>query len=141
MFAEFNLKNWPLVIVKFNELKEDNEFKYFLKQLEDLYNAKQYFSILFDSRNISGNLWGWLYKMAFFMRKIKKKNPQYLKIVMFIYNGSYFYYIMNLVVFAIQRPFSKVYAYQTKETEIIDLVELFRTRDQNQEKFTILDKN
>ena len=35
-FADLSLKNWPLAIVKFNELKSNEDFDFFLRRWENL---------------------------------------------------------------------------------------------------------
>mgnify|MGYP000905555276 CR=1 FL=1 len=135
-FFELDLSNWTLVIVKFNKLNNNEEFNYFLKRWENLSKAKQDYSIILDTRNISNVGISNAYAGANFISRLRKHNPQYLKNVMLIYNQSYMYYLFNLVL-TNQKPIAKTYTYYTKNTNTIDYLELFNTRDQNLDKFQV----
>jgi len=135
-FFELDLSNWTLVIVKFNKLNNNEEFNYFLKRWENLSKAKQDYSIILDTRNISNVGISNAYAGANFISRLRKHEPQYLKNVLLIYNQSYMYYLFNLVL-SIQKPVAKTYTYYTTETQPIDYVHLFNTRDQNLDKFQV----
>ena len=78
-FFEFDLSNWPIVIVKFNKLNNNEEFNYFLKRWENLSKAKQNYSIILDTRNMSNIGITNAYSGANFVSTLRKHNPQYLK--------------------------------------------------------------
>lgn len=135
-FFELDLSNWTLVIVKFNKLNNNEEFNYFLKRWENLSNAKQDYSIILDTRNISNVGISNAYAGANFISRLRKHDTQYLKNVLLIYNQSYMYYLFNLVL-SIQKPVAKTYTYYTTEIKPIDYLHLFNTRDQNLDKFQV----
>ena len=97
-FANFDLSNWPLVIVKCNELKNNDDFDYFLQRLENLGNANQNYSIILDARNASNIGLSNAYSGIRHVKRIRSSNPQYLKNIMLIYNNSYLYYLLNIVL-------------------------------------------
>jgi len=135
-FFELDLSNWTLVIVKFNKLKNNEEFNYFLRRWENLSKAKQDYNIILDTRNISNVGISNAYAGANFISRLRKHKPQHLKNVLLIYNQSYMYYLFNLVL-TIQKPIAKTYTYYTTETQSIDYLHLFNTRDENLDKFVI----
>jgi hypothetical protein len=135
-FANFDLSNWPLVIVKCNELKNNDDFDFFLQRLENLGNAKQNYSVILDARNASNIGLTNAYSAIRFVKRIKQIHPQYLQNTLIIYNNSYLYYLLNIVL-SIQTPVCKFYIYKPNNNEKINYTELFALRDIVPEKIKL----
>ena len=135
-FANFDLSNWPLVIVKCNELKNNDDFDYFLQRLENLGNANQNYSIILDARNASNIGLSNAYSGIRHVKRIRSSNPQYLKNIMLIYNNSYFYYLLNIVL-SFQKPVCNFYTYKLINDDDINYKELFALKDSDPEKFKL----
>lgn len=135
-FAKFDLSNWPLVIVKCDELKHNDDFDFFLQRLENLGNAKQNYSVILDARNASNIGITNAYSGIRFVKRIKDMYPQYLQNTILIYSNSYLYYLLNLVL-SIQKPICKFYTYKVKNTHEINYKELFALRDNLPEKIKL----
>ena len=135
-FANFDLSNWPLVIVKCNELKNNDDFDYFLQRLENLGNANQNYSIILDARNASNIGLSNAYSGIRHVKRIRSSNPQYLKNIMLIYNNSYLYYLLNIVL-SFQKPVCNFYTYKLINDDDINYKELFALKDSDPEKFKL----
>ena len=135
-FADLSLKNWPLAIVKFNELKSNEDFDFFLRRWENLGKSKQNYSIILDTRNFSNVGINNAFSGMKFVARLREQKPQYLKNVILIYNRNYLYYLFNLVL-TFQKPVAKTYTYYTEEQGPINYIELFQTRDMCPDKFVI----
>ena len=135
-FADLSLKNWPLAIVKFNELKSNEDFDFFLRRWVNLGKSKQNYSIILDTRNFSNVGINNAFSGMKFVARLREQKPQYLKNVILIYNRNYLYYLFNLVL-TFQKPVAKTYTYYTEEQGPINYIELFQTRDMYPDKFVI----
>lgn len=135
-FADFNLKHWPLVIIKCNELKHNDDFDFFLQRWENFAKAKQNYTVILDTRNVSNIGITNVYSGINFMKNLKKQNPQYLKNTIFIYSNSYLYHLFNMVM-SFQNPVSKTYTYMTTIDENIDYIELFNRRNSGDNRIKV----
>lgn len=135
-FADLSLKNWPLAVVKFNELESNEDFDFFLQRWENLGKAKQDYSIILDTRNFSNVGINNAFSGMKFVARLREEKPQYLKNVVLIYNRSYLYYLFNLVL-SFQKPVAKTYTYFTEDMGTIDYMDLFESRDMRPDKFVI----
>lgn len=135
-FAKIDLTNWPLVIVKCNELKHNDDFNFFLQRLENLQKAKQNYSIILDSRNVSNIGLSNAYSAIGFIKRIKYTSPQYLQNIILIYNNSYLYYLLNIVL-NIQTPLFNFYTYKPNNNDDINYKDLFELKDSNPEKIKL----
>ena len=135
-FANFDLSNWPLVIVKCNELKHNDDFDYFLQRLENLGKTKQSYSVILDTRNASNIGLSNAYSGIRHVKRIRSEDPQYLKNTILIYNNSYLYYLLNIVL-SIQKPVCNFYTYKLINDDDINYKELFALKDSDPEKFKL----
>ena len=135
-FVNFDLTNWPLVIVKCNELKNNDDFNFFLQRLENLGNAKQNYSVILDSRNASNIGLTNAYSAIRFVKRIKQIHPQYLQNTLIIYNNSYLYYLLNIVL-TFQKPVCNFYTYKLTNDDEINYKELFALKDSVPEKIKL----
>ena len=127
-FAKFDLTQWPLVIVKCDELKSNDDFDFFLQRMENLGNAKQNYSVVLDARNASNIGMSNVYSAVRFIKRIKDMYPQYLQNTILIYNNSHLYYLLNIVL-TFQKPICKFYTYKAKHYNEINYKELFALKD------------
>ena len=135
-FANFDLSNWPLVIVKCNELKNNDDFDYFLQRLENLGKTKQSYSIILDARNASNLGLSNAYSGIKYVKRIRSEIPQYLKNTIIIYNNSYLYYLLNIVL-SFQKPVCNFYTYKLTNDDDINYKELFALKDSDPEKIKL----
>jgi hypothetical protein len=127
-FAKFDLTNWPLVIVKCNELKNNDDFDFFLERLENLGKAKQDYSVILDARNASNIGITNAYSGIRFTKRIKDMYPQYLQNTILIYSNPYLYYLLNIVL-SIQKPICNFYTYKVSSKDKINYKQLFSLKD------------
>lgn len=104
MWAEYNHTNYPVVEVHMKGVIQNNEeFEKFLEGWIDLYDSKRDFVFIFDTREV-----GWVnpkyaFKMAKFIKDLKKQDYQYLKRSSIIVD-SYWVKALLSLIFAIQSP-------------------------------------
>ena len=109
MWANYDISNFPLVFVKFeNTIKSDNDFNLFLNDWINLYNNKKDFIFIFDTSNIINVNIKYCIKMALFIKRLKKLKYQYLQKSIILVKNKY---IMNLLdfIFYIQKPVAPVF--------------------------------
>lgn len=135
-FAKFDLSSWPLVIVTCNKLNNNDEFDFLLERLENLGKAKQNYSIILDARNASNIGISNAYSAIGFLKRIKDVSHQHLQNTLLIYNNSYLYYLLNIVL-TIQKPLCRFYTYKPNNNDEINYKELFELKDSNPKKFIL----
>ena len=110
---QFNTSNFPIVSVVFNgKIKSDNEFNLFTYMWESLYNYNKPFTMIFDTTNMKIPHIKYSIKLSMFIKKLKRKNPQYLKQSVIIIKKRA---IVNLLefIFLIQPPVAPVHLTKT----------------------------
>tara|TARA_B100000767_G_C19389910_1_gene379435 strand:- start:55 stop:489 length:435 start_codon:yes stop_codon:yes gene_type:complete len=142
MWAKYNKKDFPNIIIKFGEkIENEEEFNSFLKEWVLLYDDKKEFNFIFDTRDVGTPRLSYVYKMRTFMKKIKQFPKQYLQWSIIIVSNKYIRYLLNMV-FMVQAPIATVYIYdistkQTNNNEDIDYKYLIENKD-DKELFTII---
>ena len=129
-FALFDLQYFPLVIVKLKKLNNISEFALFLKQWEQLYNYGKKFTLLIDARNLKNTGLKCGILASNFIKKLRKKNPQYLENSILIYNSKFVKYLFSFIL-SFENPVSPTYLYYTKEKGLINYIEIFKIKDEN----------
>ena len=127
-FATFDLQYFPLIIVKLNKLNNISECVSFLKQWEQLYLYEKYFTLIIDSRNQKNTNFRCVMLIAKFVKKFRKKNPQYLESSILIYNNKFVKHMFSLVL-SFENPISPTYLYYTSEKGLVNYIELFKNKD------------
>ena len=136
MSATVDLEKWPVVLVKFHQIKDpQNNIDIFLQKWNTLYMYKQNFDIIFDARFISSFSMTDIIKISQFMMKIRNYKPQYCKNTIMVVKKQYIKTLLNMV-FSFQKPFTKYYLHTTQD-EKLDLYDLYLKREHCPEKFTI----
>ena len=121
--------------IKFIKFLEKYKFKvvYFLDYGSYSLN---YINIILDARNASNIGLSNAYSGIRHVKRIRCSNPQYLKNIMLIYNNSYLYYLLNIVL-SFQKPVCNFYTYKLINDDDINYKELFALKDSDPEKFKL----
>ena len=108
MVAIYDTTNFPIVKVDLSgNIYNHYDFNTFTSNWLDLYKLKQNFEFEFDTKNIGYINPIYCLYTAFFIKSIKKQNPQYLKkSKIYVYNN----YIFKLAqfIFYIEKPVAPV---------------------------------
>ena len=114
MFANINLKGFPLVNVDLYDIEKTSDFYDFLNFWEKLHDKNQEYIFLFNTENMSMPSPSYAMKISEFIKKIKQKPHNYLSYSIICVKGAF---IRNLVslVFKFTSPMSPVYLVKTKE--------------------------
>ena len=109
MFFHCNMSNLPIVTFTFNgKIRKEIFFKHFLSTWESLYELKIKFILVFDTTNMSVPNVKYCYKMAKFLKKIRKKNPEFLQKSYIIVKNNTILNLLNFI-FLIQPPVAPVH--------------------------------
>lgn len=116
----FDLSNFPIVKVKLiGKIENDNDFKSFTKEWEELYNYNENFIMIFDTSEIGNVNLKYCFLLSYFIKKLKKKNPQYLSFSL-IYTPSSYIEKMLRFIFYLSSPIAPVYIIKKFETDYVD---------------------
>ena len=121
MFANYNFDKFPLVFINFSEkINSEEEFDEFLKQWLLLYQNKRNFNFIFDTRNMKDIDIKYCFKMALFIKKLRKEKIHFLQSSFILVNNNYIQKLLDLL-FMLQSPVAPVYIWTTniKEKEKI----------------------
>ena len=109
MFAEFNLDDFPFVKVKFNKnVLNDEDFNEFLQSWLKINKMQKNYMFVFDTRNLGVTNPIYVYRLAKFIKELKKQTPKYLQKSIIIVNNKYLRYLLEFL-FTIQDPVSQVF--------------------------------
>lgn len=118
MFAKFDLKDFPIVIVTFEgKIVDDNDFNSFLNNWIELYLLQKQFIFIFDTSKLDIPSIIYCIKMSVFISKLRKMPIQYLNKSLIIINHTYISYMIDFM-FSLQPPVAPVYITQ-ESIEII----------------------
>ena len=121
MFANYNFDKFPLVFINFSEkINSEEEFDEFLKQWLLLYQNKRNFNFIFDTRNMKDIDIKYCFKMALFIKKLRKEKIHFLQSSFILVNNNYIQKLLD-ILFMLQSPVAPVYIWRTniKEKEKI----------------------
>lgn len=110
VWAVYDTSNFPNVKVKMNSSIENNEdFNQFLEDWLSLYDYKQDFYLTFDVGEVGFVNPKYAFKMASFVKDLKKRNQdhEYLQKSYIMYKSFYVKMLLKLI-FAIQSPVAPV---------------------------------
>ena len=108
MFAKFEFKYFPIVIVKFNETIENNkDFDDFINSWKNLYLLKQKFTFIFDTTEVGFPPIKYCFKMSKFIKELRDESVQYLEKSLIIVKNKNVMRLLNLI-FYIQPPVAPV---------------------------------
>ena len=108
MFANYNYDNFPIVKVDLSgTILSNDDFTNFTQQWLELYNKKEYFEFIFDTKKCGLVNPKYCLYTALFIKSIKKQKIQYLKnSKIFVYN-KYIYKLLQ-IIFYIEKPVAPV---------------------------------
>lgn len=108
MFFNFDLTKFPLVYIDLSgNINNDKDFKLFTEKWLDLYNKKEQFYLIFNTKNLLSANIKYVFYMAIFIKKIKllkKKNLISSKIL--LYNN--YIYKLATFIFYIEKPIAPI---------------------------------
>ena len=121
MFATFDDSNPPFVHVIFKGgIKNIQDFKSFTNKWLSLYEREQQFVFTFDTRGMALFIKPkWCFKMSSFIKKLKKRDVQYLQYSVILVRDKYIQFLLKLI-FNAQKPVAPVYL--TFKQEDISLI-------------------
>ena len=109
MFVTFDETKYPIVKVNFTGVvRNDNDFSQFTNKWLELYERNQKFTFIFDTRNMGIMGPKYCFKMASFIKELKKRQIQYLEKSIIIVSNRYIRFLLWLI-FKIQKPVAPVY--------------------------------
>ena len=109
MFVEFDDTKYPVVRVNFSGvIRNESDFNEFTNKWIELYSRKSNFTFIFDTRNMGMMGPKYCFKMATFIKNLKKRPVQYLEKSIIIVSNRYIRLLLWLI-FSIQKPVAPVY--------------------------------
>ena len=97
VFFKFDKMKWPLVkITLTGNIDTEEDFNVFLHSWENLYLQEEPFTLLFDATNFGMISIYYSVKMTFFIKKLKKKKPQFLSQSLILLKGKWLRFLVNL---------------------------------------------
>ena len=119
MFAEYNIGLFPVVIIKLKGfIKNDTDFQMFLNNWEYLYTYENDFMMIFDTTDMNMPNIKYCYKLALFIKSLKKKEKQYLKKSIIIVKNNIILNLLNST-FYLQSKVAPVYLTKVSLIDII----------------------
>ena len=122
MWAEYNYTSYPIVEVHMRgTIRNDEEYEDFINQWKKLYERKKGFVFIFDTREVGYVSMRYAFKMANFIKELKKEPKQYLKYSSII-TGNWWTRLLLKLIFKLETPVAPV-EYHTS-TDTINLEKL-----------------
>jgi len=120
MWAEYNLSTYPVVEVTLSEkIKSDKDFEAFLDEWRILNQAEKNFVFIFDTRKVGYVSTRYAFKMASFIKELKKQDYQYLKYNAII-TGNWWTRMLLKLIFTLQKPVAPVEYHTSPDTIDLD---------------------
>lgn len=117
MFAEFSETNFPIVNCVFSRTVENNsDFSDFLQKWIDLYNDEKDFIFIFDTTFVEDVPLKYSFKMAMFIKELKKRPYHYLQKSIILINSQKVKYLLDFI-FLLQPPVAPVYILYTDKVD------------------------
>lgn len=120
MVVIFDYNEYPNIKINLGEsINSDKDFKTITENWLSLYKLQNNFTLEFDSKELKYVNIKYCFYMVFFIKKLKRKKPQYLqKSKIHIYNN----YIFKLAkyIFYIEKPVAQVELIYNTEIILID---------------------
>tara|TARA_Y100000287_G_C14050721_1_gene271062 strand:+ start:44 stop:481 length:438 start_codon:yes stop_codon:yes gene_type:complete len=108
MWATFDDSEYPLIRVKLKgKIKNNVDFCNFTTTWESYNSRRTEYIFVFDSREVGYVNMKYAFKMASFIKDLKRKE-QYLKSSIIIVENKYLRFLLNLI-FKLQKPVADVY--------------------------------
>ena len=124
MFAQYDYKFFPYVIVRFSKITSHNDFDLFLSKWMNLYSKKKSFIFIFDTSNMSMISIKHCFMMASFIKQLKKQPIHYLQKSYIIVNNLFIEKLVTML-FYLQRPVADVFIIRNS----IDILKKYITQN------------
>ena len=99
MFVTFDETDYPIVKVNFTGVvRNDDDFSKFTNKWLELYERNQKFTFIFDTRNMGLMGPKYCFKMASFIKELKKQQIQYLEKSIIIVSNRYIRFLLWLIL-------------------------------------------
>jgi len=109
MWSLYNYTNFPVVYVSFHgNLNNKEKFNGFINNWKRLYQERNPFSFVFDTRHCGHVNIKYCFRMSAFIKKLKHEQKQYLQKSIIIYYRGWIKSLLQLT-FSIQSPVAPVY--------------------------------
>lgn len=108
MFFNYNYSKFPIIIVDLSGyINNDNEFQLFTQEWLTIYNKKEEFEFIFDTKNLEGSQIKYTIYMALFIKKIKSLKYKYLRESKIYFYNKYIYKLAKLI-FYFEKPIAPI---------------------------------
>ena len=115
MWATFDETKYPEVSVNFDgSLSNRTEYNSFTENWLELYDKKQNFYYIFDTTNCGSVNIAYSFRMASFIKKLKRRPKQYLDFSVIIYKSKWIRFLLK-TIFTLQSPVAPVYVIEKKD--------------------------
>lgn len=119
MWCNIDKTKLPIIKISFSASKQiESEFDAFLDEWLKLYDSKQHFYFIFDTRQLAMLNIKYAYKMSAFIKKLKKRDEQYLNGSIIIVKNKYIRFLLN-IVFSITKPVADVFLFSNHTDTMI----------------------
>lgn len=109
MWSLYNYTNFPVVYVSFHgNLNNKEKFNGFINNWKRLYQERNPFSFVFDTKHCGHVNIKYCFRMSAFIKKLKHEQKQYLQKSIIIYYRGWIKSLLQLT-FSIQSPVAPVY--------------------------------
>jgi|MEHZ01.2.fsa_nt_MEHZ010418605.1_2 hypothetical protein len=116
-FYRFDYSNFPEVKVSFIKNIEKKYVKTFFDECLTIYNYKKPFYMIYDTSSLYTAPPTFIYKLARFIKKIKKKEEQYLTKSILIATDTIFARCLLNTAMTLTSPAADLYIYWKKEND------------------------
>lgn len=118
-FYYFDHSNFPEVKLIFTKEIDSKYINNFFDEWLKIYDYKQPFYVIYDTSLLSTAPLNFVRKLLRFIKKIKKKDPQYLtKSILIVYDTTFARCLLNTAM-AFTSPTSDLYIYWKKDNNTI----------------------
>lgn len=136
MWAQYDYSKKPIVKVIFDKnINDEEDFKEFLKEWVALYDNKQDFFFILDTRNVGLIKMNYVNKMVKFIKKMKQFEYQYLQSSVIIVNNTLIRYLLN-IIFNITKPLATVHIVSDK-----NILDKFNNIENQEQYINTLEEN
>lgn len=104
MWAEYADLGFPIVQVQMKGIiKDDEDFKHFTDKWLEYYEQERNFVFIFDTSEVGFVSMKYAFKMANFVKELKKRDVQYLKHSVIVANNWWVKFLLK-IIFTLQSP-------------------------------------
>ncbi len=138
VFYTFDYDAFPNIKIIFDGKVNNEELDQLFKEWLDIYKCKKNFNIIFDITKVVSPTVMFAYKMANFIKVLRKQKPQYFKKSFIIAPQSKLLKCLLNLTFSISKPVSCVYIYWKRKNENITVDDILNVYNKNMFKFNYI---